>query len=70
MFKVSAKKGEIIHIHQVSTFCIIPMIELEILAITSVLPFINQGIAVFKKKRKKLMNEKKKNESKQKRGLK
>ena len=54
MFKVSAKKGEIIHIHQVSTFCIIPMLELEILAITSVLPFINKGIAVFKKKKEKI----------------
>lgn len=55
MFEGSAKKGEIIHnIDQVSTFCIIPMLELEILAMTSVLPLINKGIAVFKKRKEKI----------------
>ena len=55
MFEGSAKKGEIIHnIDQVSTFCIIPMLELEILAMTSVLPLVNKGIAVFKKRKEKI----------------
>ena len=44
------------------------MLELEILAMTSVRPLINKGIAVFKKRKEKI-NEWKKNESKQKRGL-